>query len=99
MNVTINPPLQFTGEEDAQNEGIPEAIPDDSDEESIPSQEHDDQGEQFTGQENEQPQLRRSNREHKPSTRYPSSEYLLLTDGGSQRASKKHKLIKTGVAG
>ena len=49
MNVTINPPLQFTGEEDAQNEGIPEAIPDDSDEESIPSQEHDDQGEQFTG--------------------------------------------------
>ena len=56
MNITINPPLQFTGEEDAQNEGdIPEAIPDDSDEESMPSQEHDDQGEQFKGQENEQP--------------------------------------------
>ena len=35
MNVTINPPLQFTGEEDALNEGdIPEAIPDDSDEEA-----------------------------------------------------------------
>ena len=38
MDVTIDPPLQFTGEEDAQNEGdTPEAIPYDSDEESIPS--------------------------------------------------------------
>ena len=95
MNITINPPLQFTGEEDAQNEGdIPEAIPDDSDEESIPSQEHDDQGEQFTGQENEQPQLRRSNREHKPSTRYPSSEYLLLTDGGEPESFQEAQTHK-----
>ena len=46
MDVTIDPPLQFTGEEDAQNEGeTPEAIPDDCDEESIPSQKHDEQGE------------------------------------------------------
>ena len=38
MDVTIDPPLQFTGEEDAQNEGdAPEATPNDSDEESIPS--------------------------------------------------------------
>ena len=95
MNITINPPLQFTGEEDAQNEGdIPEAIPDDSDEESIPSQEHDDQGEQFTGQENEQPQLRRSNREHKPSTRYPSLEYLLLTDGGEPESFQEAQTHK-----
>ena len=95
MNITINPPLQFTGEEDAQNEGdIPEAIPDDSDEESIPSQEHDDQGEQFTGQENEQPQLRRSNREHKPSTRYSSSEYLLLTDGGEPESFQEAQTHK-----
>ena len=42
MDVTIDPPLQFTGEEDA-----PEATPNDSDEESIPSQECDDQGEQL----------------------------------------------------
>ena len=95
MNITINPPLQFTGEEDAHNEGdIPEAIPDDSDEESIPSQEHDDQGEQFTGQENEQPQLRRSNRERKPSTRYPSSEYLLLTDGGEPESFQEAQTHK-----
>ena len=95
MNITINPPLQFTGEEDAQNEGdILEAIPDDSDEESIPSQEHDDQGEQFTGQENEQPQLRRSNREHKPSTRYPSLEYLLLTDGGEPESFQEAQTHK-----
>ena len=41
MDVTIDPPLQFTGEEDAQNKGdTPEAIPNDSDEESISSQEH-----------------------------------------------------------
>ena len=33
-----DPPLQFTGEEDAQNEGdAPKAIHNDSDEESIPS--------------------------------------------------------------
>ena len=45
-------------------------------------------GEQFPEQENEQPQLRRSNREHKPSTRYPSSEYLLLDlMGGEPRES------------
>ena len=38
MDVTIDPPLQFIGEEDAQNEGdTPKAIPDDSDEESIRS--------------------------------------------------------------
>ena len=43
MDVTIDPPLQFTGEEDAQNEGdTPEAIPNDNDEERIPSHEHDD---------------------------------------------------------
>ena len=62
MDVTIYPPLQFTGEEDAHNEGDTlEAIPDNRDEESTPSQEHDDQGEQVPRQENEQPQLRRSN--------------------------------------
>ena len=43
MEVTIDPPLQFTSEENAQNEGDTlEAIPDDSDEESIPSHKHDD---------------------------------------------------------
>ena len=26
--------------------------------------------------------MRRSTREHRPSTRYPSSEYILLTDEG-----------------
>ena len=47
MDVTIDPPLQFTSEEDAQNEvDTLEAIPNDSDEQSIPSQEHDDQREQ-----------------------------------------------------
>ena len=38
MDVTIDPPLQFTGKEDVQNDGDTlEAIHDDSDEESIPS--------------------------------------------------------------
>ena len=46
MDVTIDPPLQFTSEEDDQNEGDTlEAIPNDSDEECITSQEHDDQKE------------------------------------------------------
>ena len=55
MDVTIDLPLQFTGEQDAHNEGdTSKEISDDSDEESIPSQEHDDQGEQVLGWENEQ---------------------------------------------
>ena len=55
MHVTIDPPIQFTSEEDAQNEGnTPVEITYDSDEESIPSQEHDDQGEQVPRQNNEQ---------------------------------------------
>ena len=46
MDVTIDAPLQFTGEEDAHNEGdTPKAIPDDNEEESIPLHEHDDKGE------------------------------------------------------
>ena len=74
INVTIDPPTQPIREESAQNEGhIPEAIPEDSDEEDIPSQEHDDQGEQIPEQENNQLQLRGSNREPKRSTKYPSS--------------------------
>ena len=46
MDVTIDVPLQFTGEEDAHNESdSPKAIPDDNEEESIPFHEHDDKGE------------------------------------------------------
>ena len=33
------------------------------------------------------PQLRKSNQEHKPNTRYPSSEYILLTNGGGEPES------------
>ena len=81
INVTIDPPTQPIREESAQNEGDNlEAIPEDSDEEDIQSQEHDDQGEQIPEQENNQLQLRRSDREPKPSTRYPSLEYILLTN-------------------
>lgn len=38
-----------------------------------------EQGEQPTTSE---PQIRRSNREHRPSTRYPVSDYVLVTDEG-----------------
>ena len=41
-----------------------------------------EQGEQPPQPENTVPQLRRSSREHRPSTRYSSSEYILLTDEG-----------------
>ena len=40
-----------------------------------------DQGEQIPPLE-EGPQLRRTTREHQPSTRYPSSEYILIADEG-----------------
>ena len=38
--------------------------------------------------------LRRSSRDHHPSTRFPSSEYILITDEGSRKVSKKFKLIR-----
>ncbi|OMO99089.1 Integrase, catalytic core [Corchorus capsularis] len=41
-----------------------------------------EQGEQPPLLENNEPQLRRSTRGHIPSTKYPSSEYLLLTNDG-----------------
>ena len=40
-----------------------------------------DQGEKIPPLE-EEPQLRQTSREHKPSTRYPSSEYILIADEG-----------------
>ncbi|KAF8390989.1 hypothetical protein HHK36_023289 [Tetracentron sinense] len=41
-----------------------------------------EQGEQPTQQESSESQVRRSAREHRPSTKYPTSEYILLTDEG-----------------
>ena len=41
-----------------------------------------EQREQPVPPEMEEPQVRRSTRERHPSTRYPSSEYILLTDEG-----------------
>ena len=41
-----------------------------------------EQGEQFVPPEIEEPQVRRSTRERRPSTRYPSFEYILLTNEG-----------------
>ncbi|GKV17327.1 hypothetical protein SLEP1_g27844 [Rubroshorea leprosula] len=45
---------------------------------------NDEQGEQPLPQE-EEPQLRRSTREHKPSARYPSSDYILITKEGEPK--------------
>ena len=42
-----------------------------------------EQGKQPVPPEIEEPQVRRFTREHRPLTRYPSSEYILLTDEGS----------------
>jgi len=41
-----------------------------------------EQGEHPIPPEMEEPQVRRSTREHRPLTKYPSSEYILLTDEG-----------------
>ncbi|KAL9273856.1 Retrovirus-related Pol polyprotein from transposon TNT 1-94-like protein, partial [Drosera capensis] len=41
-----------------------------------------EQGEQHHHEEPEVPQVRRSDRQHQPSKRYPSSEYILLTEEG-----------------
>ena len=52
-----------------------------SDEEEVHDVEVHEQGEHPTPQV-EDTQVRRSTREHKPSTRYPSSEFILLTEDG-----------------
>ena len=57
-----------------------------------------DQGKQTSSLE-KWPQLRWTTREHRPSTRYPSSKYILIIDRGSLRASKKCSLTKTKTVG
>ena len=57
-----------------------------------------DQGEQIPPLEYG-PQLRRTTREHQPSTRYPSLEYILIADEESLNASKKYSLTETKTVG
>ncbi|GKV32108.1 hypothetical protein SLEP1_g40737 [Rubroshorea leprosula] len=75
------PSRKITNEEEVQ------APEDETEEPTIEKDEasvdggNDEQGEQPLPQE-EEPQLRRSTREHKPSARYSSSDYILITEEG-----------------
>ena len=60
----------------------PETVVDDGMPESDQAVE---QGEQPPQQVISEPQIRRTNRESRPSSKYPSSEYVLITDEGGAR--------------
>ena len=58
---------------------------DDDDDDDMPDTEGIEQGEQPPSPEITVPQVRRSTREHRPSVRYFSSEYILLIDEGEPK--------------
>ena len=71
-----------------EDEEIDELLRDDS-ASDIPTQEliqHDEQEEQSLHQDDLVTQVRRSTREHRPSTRYPSFEYMLVIDEGESQS-------------
>lgn len=53
-----------------------------------------EQGEQHHQGEPEELQVRRSEREHQPSKRYPSSEYILLTEEGEPESFQEAQVHK-----
>ena len=55
-----------------------------------------EEGEQPPPLEMVEPQVRRSTREHRPSTRYPTSEYAMITKEGEPR---KYSLIRISKVG
>ncbi|KAA8538095.1 hypothetical protein F0562_027703 [Nyssa sinensis] len=57
-------------------------MPESDNEVEMPEEETIEQGEQTHQQEPVEPQVRRSTRAHRPSTKYSSSEYIMLTDEG-----------------
>ena len=77
----IHIPLQRTIDGGAEMTGdeAPETVVDDGMPESDQAVE---QGEQPPQQVISEPQIRRTNRESRPSSKYPSSEYVLITDEG-----------------
>ena len=77
----IHFPLQRTidGEAEMTGDEAPETVVDDGMPESDQAVE---QGEQPPQQVISEPQIRRTNRESRPSSKYPPSEYVLITDEG-----------------
>ena len=57
-----------------------------------------DQGKQILSLE-KGPQLRRTTRERQPSTRYPSSEYILIVDEGELKDFRKYNLKRIKTVG
>ena len=46
-----------------------------------------------------EPQVKRSTREHRPSTRYPTSEYAMITEEGEPKVFRKCSLIRISKVG
>ena len=58
-----------------------------------------EQGEQPPPLEMVKSQVRRSTRKRRPSTRYPTSNYTMITEEGSQKFFRKYSLIRISKAG
>ena len=58
-----------------------------------------EQGKQPPSLEMVEPQVRRSTREHRPSTRYPTSEYAMITEEGEPKVFRKCSLIRISKVG
>ena len=58
-----------------------------------------EQGKQPPPLEMVESQVRRSTRERHPSTRYPTSNYTMITEEGSQKFFRKYSLIRISKAG
>ncbi|GKV14795.1 hypothetical protein SLEP1_g25613 [Rubroshorea leprosula] len=81
LTPTKTPSRKITNEEEVQAPEDETEEPTIEEEEASVDRGNDEQGEQPLPQE-EEPQLRRSTREHKPSARYSSSDYILITEEG-----------------
>jgi hypothetical protein len=69
----------------------PELTPSDEPE-LLDNDEDTEQGEHPHDQEDSRSQVRRSTREHRPSSKYPTSEYILLTEEGEPEVIDKKQM-------
>jgi hypothetical protein len=69
----------------------PELTPSDEPE-LLDNEEDTEQGEHPNDQEDSRSQVRRSTREHRPSSKYPTSEYILLTEEGEPEVIDKKQM-------
>jgi hypothetical protein len=78
-------PSQHTLDKEDLNNATPELTPNDEPK-LLDNEEDTEQGEHPHDQEDSRYQVRRSTREHRPSSKYPTSEYILLIEEGEPKS-------------